>query len=349
MQYLWKKSKPRPNGRPRWYFRRGDVLIALPDIPTDDPRFVAAWAQALAEYERAIPAPEKATGGFATLCRSALAHKRTKALSASYRAALRRHVDDLVREFGALPVSGLRDRHIAANVAAADNPGARLKTWRYICAHAVMTGILPTDPSRAVRGPKPEKTDGHEPWTDEDLAAYRARWPIGTAPRAAMELLRWTACRISDGVRIGIGNVGADGVLSFRQQKTGDLAYVPWSCAVPHFAAHIAHERDMMHRALEPFAGHMTFLATWHGRGRSDKALGTLIRDAAAKAGVHKSAHGLRKALAVSLADGGATPHQIAAWTGHQTLKEIERYTKAADRRRAVMGIETLRPKTETR
>jgi hypothetical protein len=34
------------------------------------------------------------------------------------------------------------------------------------------------------------------------------------------------------------------------------------------------------------------------------------------------------------LADAGCTVHQIAAVSGHKTLKEIEHYTKAADQRR---------------
>ena len=38
--------------------------------------------------------------------------------------------------------------------------------------------------------------------------------------------------------------------------------------------------------------------------------------------------HGLRKAAARRLAEAGATPHQIAAVTGHRSLEEIERYTK---------------------
>ncbi|WOI56723.1 hypothetical protein [Palleronia sp. LCG004] len=33
-------------------------------------------------------------------------------------------------------------------------------------------------------------------------------------------------------------------------------------------------------------------------------------------------------------AERGANIHQIAAWSGHETLKEIERYTKRAERRR---------------
>jgi len=34
------------------------------------------------------------------------------------------------------------------------------------------------------------------------------------------------------------------------------------------------------------------------------------------------------------LADAGKTVHQIAAVSGHKTLKEVERYTRAADQRR---------------
>jgi integrase len=47
----------------------------------------------------------------------------------------------------------------------------------------------------------------------------------------------------------------------------------------------------------------------------------------------HCSAHGLRKAACRRLAEAGCTPHQIAAISGHETLREIERYTKAASRK----------------
>jgi integrase len=51
-------------------------------------------------------------------------------------------------------------------------------------------------------------------------------------------------------------------------------------------------------------------------------------------AGLHGcSAHGLRKAAARRLAEAGCTPHEIASITGHVSLKEIVRYTEAADRK----------------
>ncbi len=317
-------------GRVRWYVRRkGMPLVAMPDLPHDDPRFLAAYAAA---WEK--PAPERPKPGAGTVgahIKTVLSSPRYRAASASYKAALTRHAMAILDDCGPLPMAGLTDAMIALDVDTCEVPDMRLKTWRFLCK------TLRPDPSRTVRAVR-QKTEGYEPWTADDIAKFRARWPIGTAPRAAMELLYWTGARISDGVKIGRGNIGSDGVLSFRQTKTGRPAYVPWTCALPHYAEGMVDDLSMMFDAIAPFAGHMTFIATKEGQGRSAKALGTMIRDACAKAGVAKSAHGLRKARATALADGGATTHEIAAWTGHDTLSEVQRYTEAANRRRAVTG-----------
>lgn len=45
------------------------------------------------------------------------------------------------------------------------------------------------------------------------------------------------------------------------------------------------------------------------------------------------SAHGLRKSAARRLAEAGCTMHEIMAITGHKSLKEVERYTRAVDQR----------------
>jgi hypothetical protein len=44
--------------------------------------------------------------------------------------------------------------------------------------------------------------------------------------------------------------------------------------------------------------------------------------------------HGLRKTLQRRLAELGATGKELQAVAGHATLKETERYTKAADQAR---------------
>ncbi|WP_126154541.1 tyrosine-type recombinase/integrase [Paracoccus haematequi] len=106
---------------------------------------------------------------------------------------------------------------------------------------------------------------------------------------------------------------------------------------------------DLLKQAISQAPRHMTWLVTKFGAARSHKAFSSWFADAAAKAGLTdgKSAHGLRKARAESLAEAGATTHQIAAWTGHETLSEVQRYSKAANRKRLLSGPDRER-KLET-
>jgi integrase len=55
------------------------------------------------------------------------------------------------------------------------------------------------------------------------------------------------------------------------------------------------------------------------------------LRDELAKGEMGLSAHGLRKAVCVRLAQAKCSPHQIMSITGHKRLDEIVRYTEAVD------------------
>jgi integrase len=81
--------------------------------------------------------------------------------------------------------------------------------------------------------------------------------------------------------------------------------------------------------------GDLTFLVTEFGRPFTANGFGNWFRERCNEAGLsHCSAHGLRKASAARLAEAGASAHEIASITGHQTLREVERYTRAAQRRK---------------
>lgn len=111
---------------------------------------------------------------------------------------------------------------------------------------------------------------------------FRGKWRIGSVQRLCFELILWTGARISDAAKIGPVMVGRDGMLQFTQQKTGEPAFVPWTCALPAHGRDMRADRDMMHAALGARSEiHMTFLATAQGRTRSSKALGHVISDAA--------------------------------------------------------------------
>jgi integrase len=77
----------------------------------------------------------------------------------------------------------------------------------------------------------------------------------------------------------------------------------------------------------------MTFLTTAFGQPFKPAGFGNWFRDQCNAAGLkHCSAHGLRKAAARRLAEAGCTEHEIAAITGHASLREVARYTRAANR-----------------
>lgn len=326
----------RKGGRVYRYLRLpGQPRTRLPDLPPDDPAFLAAYAEAV----RAAPQLIRAPAG--TIRAMAEGYLRTAKHSPAYMRMMRRHIDAICAQAEDALARHLRAEHIQADLAplSPNVAGHRLKAWRAICRHGLETGIIAADPSRAVVKKTTGTTEGHTPWNADEVQAFRAAYRIGLPLRAVFEALHWTGARISDVVRIGPGHVGRDGVLAFRQVKTRENAFVPWSCPLPAYAAARAADRQIMHEAIAPLAGHMTFLQAL-GRSRSHKAAGHAIAEAARKIGIDKTAHGLRKLRAQTLAEDGATVSQIAAWTGHRSLSEVQHYTAAADRRRAVIGTE---------
>jgi integrase len=150
----------------------------------------------------------------------------------------------------------------------------------------------------------------------------------------------WTAARLADAARLGPGMLDRAGWLVFRQGKTGGEVAVPLARALPGFAAGMQADLDHLRAALDARPDrHMTFLTTEAGAARSVKAMGMWFAGAARAAGITgKSAHGLRKSRATLLAEAGATEHQIGAWTGHESLSEVRRYTRKADKRRILSG-----------
>jgi integrase len=96
-------------------------------------------------------------------------------------------------------------------------------------------------------------------------------------------------------------------------------------------------------------SGHLTFLMTELGKPFTAAGFGNWFRKQCGMANLrHCAFHGLRKAASVRLAEAGCTLHEIAAITGHASLKEIARYTQTADRKRlATAAMEKVSAKRE--
>jgi integrase len=135
---------------------------------------------------------------------------------------------------------------------------------------------------------------------------------------------------------MGLGHVRS-GELVVRQQKTGAQLTLP-----------IRPELQAILDATP--SGHMTFLVTTKGGQYSANDLGEQFRNWCTKARLPRECtfHGLRATGCTQLADAGCGAHQIAAWSGHMTLKEVERYTRAANQRRLARSAIARQAETGT-
>lgn len=338
------KPVRKANGKTYWYARRPDGKLGkLPDLPHDDPTFLAAYAEHMAAQ------PTKITGkhGPGTIGAAIDAYQSSDAwriLKPGTQAARRRHLARAASTWGAARLRDLATRHIEADMDTLSGHAAhhRLKAWRGFCKWAKGKRLIASDPSLAAQRPTLPKSKGHTPWTLEDVATFRAHWPIGSAQRLGMELIFWTGARVSDAVRLGPGMIDRAGWLAYAQQKTGGDVAVPFRRSLPGFASGWQADLDLLRQAIKASPHrHMTWLVTAAGAGRSEKAAAAWFSAACRAAKVEKTAHGLRKLRGQMLAEAGATTHQAAAWLGHESLSEVARYSRGADKRRVLAGDET--------
>ena len=330
----------RVNSGGRVYRYHRFTRALLPDLPETHPDFIAAW---VAE-ESQTPVRSKSEAGSLAYAIEDVSRARTfSSLSEGYRAMMRREFDAIRSGYGTVKITALRPKHIRADLAKLEpiKRNKRLRAWRLIFANCIERAWLDADPSAGIKKIT-ENTTNRAAWTNEEVAAYRARWPIGTSARGCFELLWWTGCRDSDAVKLSWSQIGADGVLTFRQQKTKGLAYVPWTAPLATWAASWAGDRATAIEAVRSVApGGFTMLEANGGRSRSAKGLSNLISASARAAGIiGKTAHGLRVARLTAIAESGGTTQAIMSWGGHKTLKEAEHYTLGVDRRRQVVGVE---------
>jgi integrase len=95
-----------------------------------------------------------------------------------------------------------------------------LDTMRGLFEWAQGAGFVKLNPAAAVKYPTLKSGQGFPVWTEEDVAAYETRWPLGTKERVWLSVLLYTGLRRGDAVRIGKQHV-RDGVATLRTQKSG--------------------------------------------------------------------------------------------------------------------------------
>jgi integrase len=199
-----------------------------------------------------------------------------------------------------------------------------LDAMRGLFRWAVKATLVNLDPTAGVDNPPRPKTDGFAVWSDDDIAAYEKRWPIGTRQRVWLDVLVYTGLRRGDAVRFGRQHI-RNGVGTIKTEKTDTVVTLP---ILP-----------VLSKTLEAGpCGDLTFIAGENGRPLTKESFGNLFRKACRGAGLlDRSAHGLRKAAATRAASAGATVAQLEAIFGWNGGTMAALYTRAADRRRLAM------------
>ena len=197
-----------------------------------------------------------------------------------------------------------------------------VKVVRLLLSYAVDNDYRADNPAQRI---KLFKLGEHRAWTDDECAAFEAKWPSGSMQRRAYMLARFTGQRCGDVARMTRAH-RKDSAIRVMQQKTtdGNTNDEMW----------IPLHRDLAHElAIE--SAHLSLLTTPNGAAFDADTLGRWFADAIDQAGLPDDCvlHGLRKTAARMLAEVGCSTHEIASITGHRALKQIENYTKAANQR----------------
>lgn len=182
---------------------------------------------------------------------------------------------------------------------------------------------------------------------------YRARHPIGTMARLAIELLLNIAARRDDAHALGYQHIH-NGRLCWRPRKTRrGTAKMLKVKIMPQFQGAL----DAMPRSETV----LTFLTNDYGKPfASAAAFGNKFADWCRAAGLQPvlcddgrirnfRAHGLRKAALRALAHAGCTGSEMMQVSGHSSLAQLQVYLDEVDQeRQADAAMAKLMTKTET-
>jgi integrase len=200
-----------------------------------------------------------------------------------------------------------------------------VKALRQLFAFAIEYRLVGKNPAKDVRYLK-GNSEGFHSWSEGEIGRFEAHYSLGSTARLALALLLYTGQRRSDVVLFGRQHLRGDW-LHFTQQKNRNSK--PVTLTIPI--------HPELRRTIDATpSSTLTFLMSELGRPFTGNGFGNRFRKWCDHAGLPSecSAHGLRKAAASRLAEAGATELEIRSITGHQTSREVSRYTKAANQKR---------------
>jgi integrase len=317
-----------------WYHRIGDGQRTRIHGEYGSDAFMAEYRAA----EAGIPVAPPAKAGNGTLA-WLLEQYRDSAAWLALSAATRRQRENIfkhVLEKAGLEVAGkITVKTIKAGLERRRHTPSQARNFldamRGAFEWAVAADHVAVDPTAGVKAPARPKTDGFVAWTEDHVAAYQLRWPLGTRQRVWLDVLLYTGLRRGDAVRFGRPHI-RNGIGRIKTEKSGETV----TAIVPIL--------PVLERTLKAGpVGDLTFIVGESGKPLTKESFGNEFRLACNAARVPGSAHGVRKIAATTAANNGATVAQLKALFGWTDDAMPSLYTKTADRERlAIDAAHTL-------
>lgn len=315
------------HGKERFRFRRAGFACYLPHPSAKDYRAAYEAAKACRRDigQRAAPGT---IGDLLPRFYQSLAFKRG---GAGWQKTVRQMLEAFREEYGSDPVRAFRPKDIEAilaiklekrlvgkRVVGGPKAAERLKEQLdRLFDFAVKLEWIERNPVKQADDIQVQRGDGFYAWTEDDIAAFREHWAVGTKPRLALELMLWTGARRGDARLLPPPK---NGRIVAKAGKTGKAIDIP---VAPPLA-----------RAIEamPTIGLTTILVTEYGKPFSAAGFGNWFKAKCVAAGLPQcTAHGLRKALARRAAEGAVSQQGLKAlgqWSGD---REVATYVAGAN------------------
>ena len=315
----WMKDR---HGKMRLRFRdRGRAYYFRSALGTPEFQEELAECYKATAQKKPVGASRSPVGSIAALVALYYQSPAYASLAGSTKTVYRNILERFREEYGTGTVKGMERRHIRQILSGmSDRPTAAnrlLDLIRQLMNLAIDEGWRKDNPAIGLKGYE-KKSEGFHTWTEDEIAKYETRHPVGTVARLALDLMLYTGQRRSDAVRMGRQHIQGK-YLRVDQVKTKALVMIP------------LHE-NLIQSIKATSGGDLTFLISGIGRPYTANGIGNKMRQWCDEAGLPEcTAHGLRKAAARRLAEAGCSHAQIKAITGHVTDREVTRYIREAN------------------
>src|SRR5262245_41084911 len=210
------------HGKTVWYMRvgKGPRVRIRADFGT--PEFGTEYQAAITGAGRPQQVKGEAFGSLGWL----IARYRETTAWAALAAATRKQRENIFRQVietaGGQPFTRIdQATMIAGRDRRAHTPNqARhfLDALRGLFRWALSAKLVRHDPTAGVDNPPTKTGDGFIPWSEEHVAAYQRRWPLGTRQRVWLDVLLYSGLRRGDAVRYGRQHI-SNGIGRIKTEK----------------------------------------------------------------------------------------------------------------------------------